>query len=170
MSCKRLLSSAVVAFILLASCQRVKSQQNNQTQPATMPEFLFSKMDGAPFRKENIATDKSNLIIFFDASCEHCQREVSAINKNLSSFKHVNFYMVSLDERPEMIKFMEKYGPELYRRKNVTLLWDKNRIFIPTFMPTRYPAMYLYSKNKELIKYWGGDKDMKELIATVNGR
>lgn len=76
--------------------------------------------------------------------------------------------MVSMDEAPAIKKFMNSYGKLLNNKKNVTLLQDKDRQFIPRFMPTRYPAIFIYSPQGKLIKYFSGEIDIKEIIKAAN--
>jgi len=140
-----------------------------QTRDSIMPDFKFFRLeDSSPFTKNNIDSKKKSIIILFDTSCSHCQDEIAAIGKQYSDFKNVNLYLVSMDIKTAIEVFMEKYGKELKGRKNVTVLQDSSNDFVPKFNPTKFPAMYIYSENKKLISYFGGQKDIKEIVKVVN--
>lgn len=152
----------VLGFLTIVGCHRVKSQQHLGGE---MPEFTFYRLkDSSAFTNENIEPGKKSLIILFDTSCSHCQAEMDSIGKHYNEFKKVNFYLVTLDAKPEIATFMNKYGAGLNGKKNVIILLDSAHEFIPKFQPTKYPAMYVYSEKKKLIKTFFGQKDVEEVL------
>ena len=134
------------------------------SQASSIPEFTFYKLDGTKFTQTDVQKRTNTIFIFFDVTCSHCQKETERIGNNYSKLKNTAFYMVSMDEVPAIKKFMGSYGRLLNNKKNFTLLQDKDRQFIPRFMPTRYPAIFVYSPQGKLIKYFSGEVDMKEII------
>ncbi|WP_231491980.1 redoxin domain-containing protein [Pedobacter sp. Leaf170] len=139
----------------------------NAQQPAYLPQFKFFKLDGKPFSNVNVNQKKKSLFILFDCTCEHCQREATELNKAYNKFKDVNIYMVTLDESISIQKFFGTYAPGLNLKPNVVVLQDKNRIFIPTFLPTKYPAMYLYAPNGKLLVFGDGDGGIKKIMKSI---
>ena len=142
-------------------------EASGQTPSATIPDFTFYQLNGTPFTKSQITGNTKVLFIFFDISCKHCQKEVEEIGKNYKEFSRMSLYMVSLDEPAHISAFMDKYGKRLKDKKNVTLLHDKDRVFIPKFSPTKYPALFIYSAKGKLIQYFGGEIKIKELIKAI---
>ncbi|WP_316829793.1 TlpA family protein disulfide reductase [Pedobacter aquatilis] len=139
----------------------------NAQQPAFLPQFKFFKLDGKPYSNVNINQAKKTLFILFDCTCEHCQREAKELNSVYSKFKDVNILMVTLDESISIQKFFGSYAPGLNLKPNVTVLQDKNRTFIPTFLPSQYPAMYLYSTGGKLLVYSNGDGGIKKVLKSI---
>jgi len=137
---------------------------NAFSQSPVLPEFTFYSLDGIKFTKDNIQTRTNSIFIFFDVTCGHCQKETEKLGNSFSKFRNTAFYLISMDEVPAIKKFMGSYGKAMMGKKNVTILQDKDRQFIPRFMPTRYPALFIYSPNGSLIKYFSGEADMKEII------
>lgn len=150
------------AALLLVGCNDASSQQQK------MPDFTFTRLDEHPFKKSDIDSSKNSVLILFDTSCSHCQAEIADIGKKYNSFKNVNFYLITLDEKKEIDIFMNKYGKVLKNKPNVTLLKDSFREFIPKFNPTKYPSVYVYSTNLTLIEYFGGETDVKKIVAAAN--
>ena len=138
------------------------------SQASSIPEFTFYRLDGTKFRQGDVQNKSNSIFIFFDVTCSHCQKETEHIGNNYAKLKNAVFYMVSMDEIPAIKKFMASYGKLLNNKKNVTLLQDKDRQFIPRFMPTRYPAIFIYSPQGKLIKYFSGEIDIKEIIKAAN--
>lgn len=134
---------------------------------AAMPGFtLYRLNNGSPFTKNDMLKGKS-IFILFDSNCDHCQHEVQAIGKHYSAFKNVNLYLVSIENKEPILKFMASYGKLLNNKKNVTILQDRDRQFISSFQATAYPAIYTYSDKNELLKYFGGQSDIKEIIKAI---
>lgn len=139
-----------------------------QIKDSAMPDFKFFKLeDLSPFTKHDIDSKKKSIIILFDTSCSHCQDEIAAIGKRYADFKRVNLYLVSMDDKASIESFMSFYGKELKSKKNVIVLQDTDRDFLPKFHPTKFPAMYIYSEAKKLISYFAGQKDLKEIVKAI---
>lgn len=137
-------------------------------QPNLLPQFTFYKLDGKVFSNKDIKQNKKNLFILFDCTCEHCQRETKLLNANYNQFKNINIYMITLDESLAIQQFFQSYAPGLNMKPNVTVLQDKKQMFIPTFFPNKYPAMYLYSPIGKLLVYNSGDGGIKKVLKTIN--
>jgi peroxiredoxin len=160
--CKRgIILFVFVAFISLSS--------NAQSTPAIkIPDFTFYKMDGKSFSKKDLTKSKKMVIIFFDITCDHCQNEIKAVSDRIEEFKKAEFYLVSMDKVPGIQLFMKRYAPKMNGRANVTLLKDLNREFIPRFMPVQYPATFVYGVDGRLIKYFGQNSKIADIVRTVN--
>jgi peroxiredoxin len=154
----------VVAFICALFVFNAKAQPLNQT----LPNAVFYKKDGKPFSTAQIPTAKKTFIMFFDATCEHCQQVAMQLSKQSTKLSKVNVYLVSMDEFRSIDYFMSNFAKPLQGLKNVTLLQDKYQAFIPTFKPDKYPSMYLYGTNKRLIKFSSNDKEVSNLLALMN--
>lgn len=139
-----------------------------QVSPApVIPDFTFQTLSGNPFTKANLVSNKKIIFILFDVTCSHCQHEMQAFGKQYSKFKNVAFYLVSMDTKDAIEKFMNLYGQQMYGKPNVTVLRDFKPEFIVKFQPDKYPAIFLYGSNRRLIKYFSGQKDIKEIIAAA---
>jgi peroxiredoxin len=136
-------------------------------QPTFLPLFKFFKLDGKPVSNVDISKTKKSLFILFDCTCEHCQREAKQLYTSYNQFKGVNIYMVTLDESVSIQKFFGTYAPGLNLKPNVTVLQDKNKTFIPTFLPSKYPAMYLYAPSGKLLLANDGDGGIKKVLKAI---
>ena len=133
-----------------------------------IPDFTFQRFNGQSFSRKDLAVNKKLVIVFFDVSCDHCQNELKAVSARFDDFKKAEFYLVSMDNVPAIQAFMKKYAPKMQGKANVTLLRDVNRQFIVRFRPIQFPATYVYDSNKRLVKYFGQNSKVADIINTVN--
>lgn len=147
----------------------IASMTYAQTGPAqVIPDFTFARFNGQPFSRKDLTLKKKIVIIFFDVSCDHCQNEFKALSPRFDEFKNAEFYLVSMDNVPSIHAFMKKFAPKMQGRANITLLRDVNRQFIVRFRPVQFPATYIYDSNKRLIKYFGQNSKVADIINAVN--
>ncbi|MHB1177662.1 MAG: peroxiredoxin family protein [Daejeonella sp.] len=154
-----------IIFVFLA----LNFETYAQSGPAQIiPDFTFNRFNGQPFSRKDLAKDKKIVIVFFDVSCDHCQNELKAISEKIDSFKKPEFYLVSMDNVAAIQSFMKKFAPKMNGRVNVTLFRDLNRQFIVRFRPVQYPATYVYGTNLKLIRYFGQNSKVADIISAVN--
>lgn len=152
----------VCCLFVFSNCSRAQSYGAQY-----LPDFTFEGMNGKLFTKANVDKTKTSIFIFFDVTCEHCQHEIVDIGKNYASFKNVRFYLVSMDNKNSIMQFISTYGKQLYGKPNVTILQDFKPEFVQKFRPEKFPALFIYSKSGELIKYLSGQKKAKDILAVL---
>ncbi len=157
---KNLLLLSILLFLIFGNnCAQSPAQ--------TIPEFEFSRLDKSSFTNRDLVQNKVIFFIFFDSECEHCQRAVSSIDRQIRSFEKTAIYLVSVDDDPKIRDFVNRYAIHLKDQKNVLLLRDDKNQFIARFKPYRYPAMFLYSAEKKLIDYEDNSESIFRLVNTV---
>ena len=138
-----------------------------QTPASTVPDFTLFKLDGSSFTKRQMPRGKASLFSFFDVTCSHCQTTMQTLSKHHTELKHLSVYLVSLDRKDAILKFLKKHGPQFLNKSNVTVLQDLNYEFIPKFQPIKYPSVFLYNKNQRLEAYEKDEKNMLKLVSKV---
>jgi thioredoxin-related protein len=132
-----------------------------------LPKAVFYKLDGKSFSTDQIGKDKKFLIMFYDATCEHCQRVAVNLSKRSKELTAINLYMISLDEPKSINYFMVTFGKPLLALKTITVLRDKDMMFIPLFHPQQYPSLYLYGKDKRLIFFSSKEKEVGKFFSLL---
>ena len=132
-----------------------------------VPKAVFYKLDGKSFSTDQIAKDKKFLLMFYDATCDHCQRVATELSKRSKELSGINLYMISLDEPRSINYFMGTFGKPLLAMKNVTILQDKDMVFIPLFHPKQYPSLYLYGKDRRLIFFSSKEKEVGKFFGLM---
>jgi peroxiredoxin len=138
-----------------------------QSPAETIPAFNFYKLDKSPFTNKNLEQDKLLFFVFFDAECDHCQHAVSDINRHYAEFKKTAIYLITLDNQEKIDRFMSKYGQNLKGKKNVTILQDLQNQFITKFRPRKYPALFLYAQDKQLLLYEDNEQNMFRFLNQI---
>ncbi|HEY1005971.1 MAG TPA: redoxin domain-containing protein [Sphingobacteriaceae bacterium] len=153
-SVRHMLTALFVALTFHASAQ----------QPRQLPPFRFFRLDSAPFTGQDLQKGRTSVFILFDSGCDHCQKEIPAIGKQFGQLGGCSFYFVSFDEPAQITAFMKTYGKDFYGKKNVVMLRDRNREFLPTFFPEKFPAVFMYAPAGQLIYYRSGNQDVRSMI------
>jgi thiol-disulfide isomerase/thioredoxin len=141
------------------------------SQVKTLPDFNFVRMDNdAPYTQKNILPGKKTFFIFFDTECPHCMQAISEYNDNEKAMNNINMVMITRDPKKDVIPFLKNFGPKLIVKKNVTVLSDKNNQFIARFLPRKFPSMFLFNKNKELMLYSDEEKDIPRFLQLIKAQ
>ena len=132
-----------------------------------IPAFTFFRQDKTAFINKDLASNKLLYFVFFDTDCDHCQHAVADINKHSNDFENASVYLLTLDNNEKIAAFMNKYGNQLIGKSNVTILQDTLQEFIVKFKPEKYPAMFLYSPQRELIMYSDDEKQVAKFVKRI---
>ena len=132
-----------------------------------IPAFTFFRQDKTAFINKDLASNKLLYFVFFDTDCDHCQHAVADINKHSNDFENASVYLLTLDNNEKIASFMNKYGNQLKDKSNVTILQDTLQEFIVKFKPEKYPAMFLYSPQRELIMYSDDEKQVAKFVKKI---
>ena len=131
----------------------------------TMPDFKFVRMDnGAEYTPKNLTPGKRTFFIFFDTECPHCFRAITEYNKNHQTMNNINIVIVTRDRKDIAIEFLKRVGPSLYAKKNAVAVLDVYNQFIGRFLPKKYPSMFLFGVNRQLIFYSDEEADIPTFI------
>jgi len=155
----------VLTIILLTVLASIKAM--SQHPSATIPDFTFYKLDKTAFTNKSIQPGKLSLLIFFDASCDHCQHAMETYNMHYRELNKTAVYLITLDNQASINYFMTKYANNLYGSKNVTILQDLKNEFIPKFGARKYPSMFLYSPQKKLLIYDDEPKNVGNFLQKI---
>ena len=147
----------LIAFLLIGGMA--------SAQVKTMPDFKFVRMDnGAEYTPKQLTPGKRTFFIFFDTECPHCFRAITEYNKNHQTMNNVNIVIVTRDRKDIAIEFLKRVGPSLYAKKNAVAVLDVYNQFIGRFLPKKYPSMFLFGVNKQLIFYSDEESDIPTFI------
>ena len=153
----------LVPALLLMLCLGASAQVQ------TMPDFTFKRMvEGTDFGKRDLPSGKKTFFIFFDVTCPHCQRTVTELNRRHKELTGPSILLVTMDKKDDVFAFRDKYGKDLFRLKNATLLFDGQRQFISRFLPKMFPALYLFNPQGGLLLYSNEEKDVDQFVKMIH--
>ena len=111
-----------------------------QDRGSAMPNAIFYNRDNTPFSTYSVPKGKKSLIIFFDATCDHCQKVVAQMSKRTKELKNVNVYLISQDEYRSIDYFMTNFGKPFLQEKNVV-----QDAYVFTCFPPNNTTIYIIS-------------------------
>lgn len=149
-------------FLLLLSVGFANSQVRS------LPEFRFFRMDnGAEVTHRNVTPGKKTLFVFFDTECPHCRVAITEYNHNQAKLNDINVFLITRDQKAVVNAFLKEVGSKLIAKKNVTVLADNQNQFIGKFLPKKFPSMFLFGVNRQLMIYTDEEKDIPVILEKI---
>lgn len=145
----------------------IVSTVSAQEPAKQMPDFDFVTTSGTSFKKTDLNNTHKTLIVFFDATCSHCQKAAAFFNSHLKDLKPYNVLFITMDENKAIQLFMKNYAPLIPDDKNVKILRDTAYYFVPNFLPKRYPAIYVYGSKQDLQYYTNDEKELEKVLVAL---
>jgi peroxiredoxin len=155
-----ILYTLIMIVFSLATMSLANGQYINK-KAEKLPDFAYVTLDGNKFTKADLKPNAQLLIVYFNPSCEICQKEAQDIVDNISFFSDIQIVMISPNAKDELIKFREDFN--LSQHKQITMLHDPSDLFYKEFKAMGYPSLYLYDQRKNLITHLNGYADFEEI-------
>ena len=138
------------------------------SQVRSLPEFRFFRMDnGAEVTHKNVTPGKKTLFVFFDTECPHCRVAITEYNHNQATLNDINVFLITRDQKSVVNTFLKEVGSKLIAKKNVTVLSDNQNQFIVKFLPKKFPSMFLFAANRQLLIYTDEEKDIPVILEKI---
>lgn len=105
------------------------------------------------------------VFVFYDPGCGHCQELGVSISTEYTSFGAAQIFFITMNEKTYVDTYISKYAKGLKDKKNVSFWQDPGVEFMEKFMPSSYPATYVFdAASKNLIKDFQGENDAKKIV------
>jgi peroxiredoxin len=154
----RVFFSVLLALITSSAIGQVRS----------LPEFRFFRLDnGAEVTHRNVTPGKKTLFVFFDTECPHCRVAITEYNHQQAKLNDINVFLITRDQKNVVNAFLKEVGSKLIIKKNVTVLSDNQNQFIGKFLPKKFPSMFLFGVNKQLMIYTDEEKDIPVVLEKI---
>lgn len=164
-------------MLIVFGCRSVLAQGGMPPPAATLPAFRFEVVGkgfdvvGKGFEavrhgmltNGDLPNGKLLLFVFVDPDCDHCQQAVARMDAEYRSFEKVALYFISAADPAKIAAFAKKYGPRLKG------LWlrDAEYRYTVQFRPVRYPALFLYSRDKKLLDYEDNEGTIFRIVRSI---
>lgn len=137
-------------------------------QVRSLPDFRFFRMDnGAEVTHKNVTPGKKTLFVFFDTECPHCRVAITEYNHHQAKLNDINIFLITRDQKTVVNAFLKEVGSKLIAKKNVTVLADNQNQFIGKFLPKKFPSMFLFAANRQLMIYTDEEKDIPVILEKI---
>jgi len=135
-----------------------------QIPAETVPDFTLYNFNQTTFTNKDLTPGKPLFFIFFDIGCDHCRHAVGYLSKHVQELNNAAVYIISMATPAKMTAFIKTYGNNLNGKKNIRFLVDMQNQFILRFKPKKYPSIFLYSAQKQLVMYDDEEKNMNKFL------
>jgi hypothetical protein len=105
--------------------------------------------------------------VFFDTECPHCRVAITEYNHNQAKLNDINVFLITRDQKAVVNSFLNEVGTKLIAKKNVTVLSDNQNQFIGKFLPKKFPSMFLFGANRQLLIYTDEEKDIPVILEKI---
>jgi peroxiredoxin len=153
---------SVFAILFLLYCCSPKPKETVEQKPGVndLPFMSATLLDGETVDLRQLPGN--TIIILFFPDCDHCQREATAIQEKLNSFKKYELYFLSSNGDAEILRFSKDY--KLNDLPNVKFGRVDGAKVYQTFGAIPTPSVYIYSSERKLIKQFNGETNVEEII------
>jgi peroxiredoxin len=146
--------------LLLMTCGQSKKESTAAEKPSALPSFMMTLTTGQQLMSNTLP---GNLIlIFYNPECDHCQREAEAIRKEIEQFRDHSIYFIAASPIETISQFARDY--DLTGYSNVVFAKAEIPDVIREMGSIGTPALFIYSKDKQLIKKFDGETKVEEII------
>ncbi len=153
-----------IAFVILAGCSNT-AQNDTKKQPGTssneQPDMPVTLIDNSNRNVRDLTG--TNVLIFFQPDCDHCQREAADIEKNLEAFGNSSLYFITAAPLQEVVQFAQEY--KLFGRNNVYFGFTSAKKILDNYGAISAPSVYIYSDRHKLIKSFNGEVAVEKILS-----
>jgi thiol-disulfide isomerase/thioredoxin len=149
------------AALLIPGCGPQEKKEEPRGLSNELPYLAYTDLQtGAPASTRDLPGN--SILILFNCDCDHCQREASEISSKEGFFKNHQIYFIASDSVHQIKSFSKRFGLE--GKKNIHLGHAEYMDIFMNFGAIPTPAIYIYSKEKKLVKSFMGETPVQELI------
>ncbi|MEP6734359.1 MAG: redoxin domain-containing protein [Chryseolinea sp.] len=159
---KKFPSIVIAAILIMMGCSKSPSEQS---APGVndQPDLIITLTDNTTHNIKDL-TGK-NVVILFQPDCDHCQREATDFQKNLSAFEACAIYFITAAPMDEIIEFSTKYN--LNGHSNVHFGFTPAPNILKNYGAISAPSIYIYSDEHKLVKQFNGEIAVKEVMKYI---
>jgi thiol-disulfide isomerase/thioredoxin len=142
----------IFSILFIFSVFTVQAQTDSlpyQRFPDVPPFQLLGTDSSTIITKDNLKPGQPVLIMFFSPDCDHCQKQMELILKDIDSLKNVQIVLASFQPFEQIKEFSKKYN--LADHQNIYIGRDTKYIMPPFYGIHKLPFLALYNSNGKLI-------------------
>jgi len=149
---------------LLCACIGLLCANPTYSQP--IPPFKMSLTNNKVFDIKTLPKGRPLVLIYFDPDCDHCQKLMDGIFRNIARFKKAEMVMATFKPVDELQSFEKKYNPSKY--SNVKVGSEATTYYLRLYYDvTTLPFTALYDKKGNLSYSYQKETPVDDLINRV---
>lgn len=140
---------------------------SRQAAAQSIPPFKITLSDNKIFNGSDVPKGKSMILIYFDPECDHCQKLMDELFKNINSFKKTEIVMVTFKPVIELAAFEKKYNTQKYI--NIKVGTEGTSFYLRKYYGlVIMPFTALYDKEGNLNYSYKSGTPVPDLVSRLN--
>ena len=138
------------------------------SQEGKLPSFKIMMTNGQYFSASDLSKKEPVVLIYFSPDCEHCQKLMTEVFKNINKFKHSQLVLITFKPIDDLRGFERQYHTANYSFiKSGT---EGNTFFIRYYYKlATTPFTALFDKKGNLIVSYRKETPVNELLKQLKG-
>ena len=158
----------MMVYLVFAGCTSKPAKQPeaktlDQAEVNDLPQVTLIEPNGSQFSARSLPGN--TMLIFFGASCDHCQREATQIHNNIQRFERYTLYFISMDPFPIIDKFAQDYG--LNNQPNIRFMRADGASVSKSLGYLQTPTILIYAADRKLVKRFDGETVVEEILKVL---
>jgi len=110
-----------------------------------IPSFKMALSNGKTFNSVSLPKGKPLVLIYFDPDCDHCQKLMTQLFKNINRFKKTEIVLITFKPVPELLLFEKKHNVSKYA--NIRVGTEGTEFYLKNYYKLiKMPFTVLYDK------------------------
>jgi len=161
---------AFIIIVVITNAQstngQIDSTSKNFEKFKNIPAFnVYVAPDSTGFSNKNLSTKKALIIMFFDPSCEHCQKEMKEFMAYKKELKNTQILMVTPSSYKMIKEFYKDY--EIATMPNIKIGQDVKYTLGSIYQVRTFPSMFIYSKTRHFVKSFVGNASVPSILQAL---
>jgi peroxiredoxin len=153
--------SFLMIAVMLAACNQPKKTEKAITQEINeLPYLSYQALTGDTVSTRTLPG--SSILVLFNTECDHCQRQAKEISERMDAFKNYQMLFIAADSVHKIDSFSKTYN--LANLPNVKFGRAEYQEVFMNFGSIPTPSVYIYSRERKLVKSFLGETPVEELI------
>jgi thiol-disulfide isomerase/thioredoxin len=149
----------IILSILLVSAVSCHIRQKE----LYLPSFNLLLLDSTTIlNTSQIPEGKPFVMLYFAPDCDHCQRVIKDLLKNMDKAKDTKFYLFTANRFNELKEFNKEYNLSSF--KNIVVGRDYELFMVRKVSDAIPPYLTIYDKYKERRAIFGGEHKATKII------
>lgn len=154
-----LIIAGLELFIYL---NRPVGKEELRVRAARLPELGLTLPDG---KELTIPRDRALVLVYFNSSCDHCQREIEDIRQHLDRFVGAQLILMSAEEPETIDAYIKSIG--MPGGENVVIAHVRHEVIAEKFGLLGLPQVFVYSAEGRLIDLFTGETSAQRIAGSL---
>ncbi|MBL7845848.1 MAG: redoxin domain-containing protein [Cyclobacteriaceae bacterium] len=154
-----LLVGALQLFIWL---NRSTSADELRVRARQLPDLELTDLQG---NRVSLETGTPLVLIYFNSECDHCQREIEALKKDIQLFRRCSLVLMSSQPLPEIISFVAASG--FKPADSVAVVHVSYESIATSFGQLTLPQIFVYSREGKLVGLFSGETNPAQIAEVI---